>query len=372
MDTEKYYYGLNLDLETTKKDSSNIDCELPEKLPENPSLNTTNTSLLNKGSVSLLSKYVKIDDCPQTFTLTKHNDAITNSSLQVLEVKLLDINGDGSKISYNYSISFGNNNLNLGTKKDVYLGYEDSDKIFTNKLGSIITTQVTTLDSDTAGCSAKAYLIPNDNTGVPIKYSLNKCTANRTITFSYKNLPIFKIKQTYDNSGSSTTKSWTLYVCALSGTDFTYSKSFALFDTNSPMTFSVSTYGNQIQFIGFQLNQTTYVVIYTPDKKIIMNYQSTTIGTLLKNGNLIHLSGHDYLTQNKYKDLYLDNINFVNHWESNIGGGTLSTKSITFDKNIYVYIQQSQDFICMPNDTFNFSNIEASNHLGVYKLQTTS
>jgi len=79
MDTEKYYYGLNLDLETTKKDSSNIDCEFPGKLPENPSLNTTNTSLLNK--VSATSNYKKLVDCPKTFTLTKHNDAITDSSL---------------------------------------------------------------------------------------------------------------------------------------------------------------------------------------------------------------------------------------------------------------------------------------------------
>lgn len=188
MDTEKYYYGLNLDLETTKKDSSNIDCELPGKLPENPSLNTTNTSLLNK--VSATSNYKKLNNCPQTFTLTKHNDAITDSSLQVIEQELLQGN-----ISYNYSISFGNNTL--GTKKDVYLGYEDSDKIFTNKLGSIITTQVTTLDSDTAGCSAKAYLIPNDNIGAPIKFSLNKCTQDRLITFSYNETPIFQIQQTY-------------------------------------------------------------------------------------------------------------------------------------------------------------------------------
>lgn len=84
-----------------------------------------------------------------------------------------------------------------GTKKQVYLGYEDTNKIFTNKLGTIITTQVTTLDSDTAGCSAKAYLIQNDNTGAPIKFSLNTCTQDRLITFSYKNTPIFKIQQTY-------------------------------------------------------------------------------------------------------------------------------------------------------------------------------
>lgn len=366
MDTEKYYYGLNLDLETTKKDSSNIDCELPGKLPENPSLNTTNTSLLNKGSVSLSSEYKKLVDCPKTFTLTKHNDAIADTSLQVIEQQLLQGN-----IRYNYTISTGTNII-IGTKKDVYLGYEDTDKIFTNKLGTIITTQVTTLDSDTAGCSAKAYLRPNDNTGAPIKFSLNKCIKDRTITFSYKNLPIFQIKQTYDKS--STTKSWTIYVCKLWSTSFTYANTFALFDTNNPMSISSITYGNQIkQFIGFHNNQTTYVIMYTPDKKIIMNYQGQTIGTLLKNGNLKHLSGHDYLTQNEYKDLYLDNINSVNHWEqSSLGQGTLSTKTVILDMNIYVYINERDVFTCTPANTFNFNNTEDYNHLGVYKLQATT
>ena len=79
MDTEKYYYGLNLDLETTKKDSSNIDCELPGKLPENPSLNTTNTSLLNK--VSATNNYKKLGDCPKTFFISNHNAAIMDGTL---------------------------------------------------------------------------------------------------------------------------------------------------------------------------------------------------------------------------------------------------------------------------------------------------
>ena len=86
MDTEKYYYGLNFDLETTKKDSSNIDCKLPGKLPENPSLNTSNTSLLNKGSVSLSSTYTKLADCPQTFFISNHNDAIMDGTLYVIEL----------------------------------------------------------------------------------------------------------------------------------------------------------------------------------------------------------------------------------------------------------------------------------------------
>ena len=177
MKTEKYY---SLDLQTTKKDSSIIDCE-------NPSLNTTNTSLLNKASTT--SNYIKKDNCPQTFILKDHNDAITDSSLYIIEVESWSESGLHKNYYYNLS--------NYGTKKYIYLGYEDTNKIFTNKLGTIITTQVTTLDSDTAGCSAKAYLIPNDNTGAPIKFSLNKCTQDRLITFSYKNTPIFQIQQTY-------------------------------------------------------------------------------------------------------------------------------------------------------------------------------
>ena len=185
MNTEKYYYGL--DQETTNKDSSIIDCELPGYLPENPSLNTTNTSLLNKASAT--SSYKKLDNCPQTFILKDHNDAITDSSLLVIEYGY--DTGNGIVLMYEYRLEY------VGTKKQVYLGYEDTNKIFTNKLGTIITTQVTTLDSDTAGCSAKAYLIPNDNTGAPIKFSLNTCTQDRLITFSYKNTPIFRIQQTY-------------------------------------------------------------------------------------------------------------------------------------------------------------------------------
>ena len=184
MKTEKYY---SLDLQTTKKDSSIIDCEYPGSIPENPSLNTTNTSLLNKASET--SNYKKLNNCPQTFILEDHNDAITDSSLLVIEYGFETENG--IEIMYEYKLEYN------GNKKQVYLGYEDTNKIFTNKLGTIITTQVTTLDSDTAGCSAKAYLIPNDNTGAPIKFSLNTCTQDRLITFSYKNTPIFRIQQTY-------------------------------------------------------------------------------------------------------------------------------------------------------------------------------
>ena len=187
METEKYY-GLNEPDKTTMIDSSNIDYNIPGPSTENPSLNTTNTSILYKASAT--SNYIKRDNCPVTFTIKKHNDAIMDSSLCVIEIITTGESGDHKVYVYDLFYTYG-------TKKYIYLGYEDTNKIFTNKLSSVITTQVTTLDSDTAGCSAKAYLIPNDNTGAPIKFSLNTCTQDRLITFSYKNTPIFRIQQTY-------------------------------------------------------------------------------------------------------------------------------------------------------------------------------
>ena len=76
--------------------------------------------------------------------------------------------------------------------------------------------------------------------------------------------------------------------------------------------------------------------MYTPDGKIIMDNNRDTIGTLLKNGNLRYLSGHDYLKNDEYKDLYLVNISDVNHYEN----GTVSTKAVKLDMDIYVYIKQ--------------------------------
>lgn len=140
--------------------------------------------------------YKKLVDCTKEFKLTKHNDAITDSSLQVREIKS-SIDG---KITYSYSISTGTG-IMVGTPKDVYLGYEDTNKIFEGNLSSVMTEFRATLESDVTECSAK--LSRADTTGASIKYSLNKCTANRIITFSYNKLPIFSINQIYDTSGNS-------------------------------------------------------------------------------------------------------------------------------------------------------------------------
>lgn len=252
METEKYY-GLNEPDKTTMIDSSNIDYNIPGQTTENPLINNTTTT------ISPIKNYKKLVDCPKEFTLTKHNDEITDSSLQVIELKLLN-----NEVTYSYSISTGTN-IRLGTPKDVYLGYEDINKIFDGNLSSVMTAYNATLDSDVTGCSAK--LSRTDTTGALIKYSLNKCTADRIITFSYKNTPIFKINQTYDNSGSSTTKTYIIYVCSISGTNFNNHNGFALFDTNNPVSFSIPTYGNQIHdFRPYYRNQDIYVLAYTQKK----------------------------------------------------------------------------------------------------------
>ena len=73
METEKYY-GLNESDKTTTIDSSNIDYNIPVQTTENPLLNNTPI-------ISPTKNYKKLVDCPKEFTLTKHNDAITDSSL---------------------------------------------------------------------------------------------------------------------------------------------------------------------------------------------------------------------------------------------------------------------------------------------------
>lgn len=351
MDTEKYYYGLGLNQETTKKDSSNIDCKLPGILPENPSLNTTNTPLLNKASAT--SNYKKLDDCPKTFTLTKHNDAITDSSLQVIEQKLL--HGD---ISYNYTISTGTNII-IGTKKDVYLGYEDTDKIFTNKLGSIITAQVTTLDSDTAGCSAKAYLIPNDNTGALIKFSLNRCTKDRTITFSYNSLPIFQIKQSYYTGPTTQSLLYAVYAYGL--TNINTAKSFAWFMSGAPNSFSVS---NTRQYLLFtidtrdSINKSFLVFWYTNENYIFA--QDLPVSKIMS--ELTHYSGNDKLSN--YGSYYYTTFpKMANVYD--ISNPT--TRSVMLSDTVCLYKISGNTYTKV--DTVCFGSASKSYHLGCYEIK---
>ena len=103
METEKYY-GLNEPDKTTTIDSSNIDYNIPGQTTENPSLNTTNTSILYKASATSNYNYTKLSNCPQIFILDDHNDAITDSSLLVIEYGF--DTGNGIEIMYEYRLEY--------------------------------------------------------------------------------------------------------------------------------------------------------------------------------------------------------------------------------------------------------------------------
>lgn len=347
MDTEKYY-GLNLDLETTKKDSSNIDCELPGKLPENPSLNTTNTSLLNK--VSATSNYKKLNNCPQTFTLTKHNDAITDSSLQVIEQELLQGN-----ISYNYSISTGTN-LIIGTRKDVYLGYEDINKMFEGNLSSVMSVFRDTLDSDVTGCSAK--LSRNDTTGASIKYSLNKCTKDRIITFSYKNTPIFKINQTYYTAPTNPSLLYAVWVYGL--TNINSSNTFAWFMDGGPQSFSQSGMQTYLQFTiqADRINNNYLVFWYTNQMHAFAN--DLTVSNIMS--ELTHYSGNDKLSNygNYYYTAFLNSVNVYDIFKP-------TTKKATLLDTVCLYKISGTTYTKV--DTVCFGSTSESYHLGCYKMK---
>lgn len=354
MNTEKYYYGL--DLETTKKDSSIIDCEYPGPRPENPSLNTVNTSILNKASTT--SNYVKRDNCPATFTIKKHNDAIMDSSLYVIEILTLSENGY-YKV-YVYDLFYTG-----GTKKQIYLGYEDTNKIFTNKLQSIITTQVTTLDSDTAGCSAKAYLIPNDNTGAPIKFSLNKCTADRIITFSYKNTPIFKINQTYTQENMY----YTIYVWKINTPNGLGSFAFFQYNVSNPVSVSKnSNLYNKTLFYFNDISNTNQTALFCySDEGTSL---SSTVGGLINGGLIEHVQGHDYLISNKdnYAQLYINPVTDVNVFTDGTIDTDVTTTKATLDMTITIYSEKTNG-IYQTSDRIRFGNIDNTSHVGVYKIR---
>ena len=353
METEKYY-GLN-EPDKTTIDSSNIDYNIPGQTTENPSLNTTNTSILYKASAT--SNYKKLNNCPQTFILKDHNDAITDSSLLVIEYGF--DTGNGIEIMYEYRLEYN------GIKKQVYLGYEDTNKIFTNKLGTIITTQVTTLDSDTAGCSAKAYLIPNDNTGAPIKFSLNTCTANRIITFSYKNTPIFKINQTYTAENIY----YTIYLWEINAPSGLGTFAFFKYDDNNPVEYSKnSNLYDKTNFYSNDISNTqeTALFCYSDDPISL----SSTVSELMSRGFVEHVQGHDYLisNQNKYNQLYIKQVTDVNVFSGGTIATDVTTTKATLGMTISIY-QERTNGMYQTSDRIRFGNVDNTSHVGIYKIK---
>lgn len=355
METEKYY-GLNEHDKTTTIDSSNIDYNIPGQTTENPSLNTTNTSILYKASAT--SNYIKRDNCPVTFTIKKHNDAIMDSSLCVIEIITTGESGDHKDYVYDLFYTYG-------TKKQIYLGYEDTNKIFTNKLSSVITTQVTTLDSDTDGCSAKAYLIQNDNTGAPIKYSLNKCTANRIITFSYKNTPIFKINQTY----TAENMYYTIYLWEINTPGGLGTFAFFKYDDNNPVEYSKNS--NLYKKTNFYSNdisntQETALFCYSDDPISL----SSTVSELMSGGFVEHVQGHDYLisNQNKYNQLYIKQVTDVNVFSGGTIATDVTTTKATLGMTISIY-QERTNGMYQTSDRIGFGNVDNTSHVGIYKIK---
>lgn len=308
-----------------------------------------------------MSKYKRLDACPKTFLITYHNEAIDDAQLYVYEFPA------NNSTQYGYTL-YAQGNMS-GIRKDVYLGYEDANNIFEGKLSEAISNQGGNfqLDCNDDQCSGHFSFNGTDNTGAPIKFSLNTCTQDRLITFSYKNTPIFKIQQTYDK-----TKILTIYVCKLNALSIGDNTRYAFFNTRSPVLISTDKYEPYIQFKErYQTFISNNVLMYTEDKKV---REDTDIGTLLSTGRLTHLSGHDYLTQDKYNNLQLaniSNITQIHHFEeSGTGSGVLTTVVATIDMNIYVYAKiDNNAYQYMPGNTVNFSDTESTNHLGVYKLQ---
>lgn len=139
-----------------------------------------------------MSNYKKLANCPKTFLITYHNEAIDDSQLYVYEYPANNSTG------YSYSLyALG---IPPGIRKDVYLGYEDVNNIFEGKLSEAISNYGGNfqLDCNDDQCSGHfSFSGTDETTGAEIRFSLNTCTQDRLITFSYKNTPIFQIQQTY-------------------------------------------------------------------------------------------------------------------------------------------------------------------------------
>ena len=305
----------------------------------------------------IMSNYKKQGNCPQTFILDDHNDAITDSSLYV--IKYQSWAEDGLKTFYTYYL-----NAN-GEKIYIYLGYEDTNKIFTNKLSSVITTQVTTLDSDTAGCSAKAYLIPNDNTGAPIKFSLNKCTADRIITFSYKNTPIFKINQTY----TAENMYYTIYLWEINTPGGLGTFAFFKYDDNNPVEYSKnSNLYKKTKFYTNDISNTNQTALFCySDENISI---SSTVGALIRGGLVEYVQGHDYLisNQNKYNQLYIKQVTDVNVFSGDTIATDVTTTKATLGMTISIY-QERTNGMYQTSDRIIFGNVDNTSHVGIYKIK---
>ena len=302
----------------------------------------------------IMSKYKRLDACPKTFLIKYHNEAIDDAQLYVYEYSA------NNSTEYGYTL-YAQGNM-PGIRKDVYLGYEDANNIFEGKLSEAISNQGGNfqLDCNDDQCSGHfSFSGTDETTGAPIKFSLNTCTQDRLITFSYKNTPIFRIQQAYNKGIIYVFESFVLKD----------STTFAYFNTNTPS--SIPTDHPQAIYIWsyswHESIESSQVMMYTEYEYTDFN-EDTPIGELLNTGKLTHLFGHDYLTYDKYKNFKL--INFYNQSVDHFEDDVIKKDKITLNMNIYVYTKNDDIYQYQPECTFNFGNTENSKHLGVYRLTT--
>lgn len=303
-----------------------------------------------------MATYQKLNDCPQTFTILQHNDAIDSSVLTVLKNEVLSIDpSQETAYVYNYQLD----SKLIGTRMSVYIGFEDD----TGKFEGNNTEGLKILDSDTSNCQATAqlisYVIGSDGyrTASLIKFSLNKCTADRTITFSYNSLPIFKIKQNYYTAPSKLSLLYAVYLYGLRNVNA--NNLFAWFTSDAPSSFTENGTFKYIQFTVGDFSDTTddYLMFWYSDNMKIFA-QDLTVSKIL--GNLTHYSGNDKLSN--YGNYYYETMNkIVNVYNTS----KPTTKIITLSDTVCLYKVYNKTYTKV--DEVCFCSTTASYHLGCYK-----
>ena len=299
--------------------------------------------------------FKKLEDCPQTFNITKTNSAIDNSILFVNESTILDINGDVTKYTYIYN----QDGFTSGTKRYVYLGFKDSNDKFT---GNYKENEIV-FDTDTTGCSAKSTLYTsivtdNKNTGGLITYSLNRCTEDRIITFNYNSIPIFKINQKYYTAPKEHAYVYAIYI-----NNYTANSTYAWVGGDLP---NLITYSKENTLLSFQPSLT--------DGNYVFFYYTKSAGTFAIGlkvsqilNHLTHVEGNDELSG--YGNYYYTSIpTSINSWNTvTLTSGTIST-SITSPIGLY---KQSGGNSYVKVATITISETSEYYHLGKYEQDVT-
>ena len=308
----------------------------------------------------IMSKYKRLDACPKTFLIKYHNEAIDDAQLYVYEYSA------NNSTEYGYTL-YAQGNM-PGIRKDVYLGYEDANNIFEGKLSEAISNQGGNfqLDCNDDQCSGHfSFSGTDETTGAPIKYSLNKCTANRIITFSYKNKPIFKINQIYTAEDIY----YTIYLWEINAPGGLGTFAFFKYDDNNPVEYSKnSNLFNKTMLYSSDISNTyqTALFCYSDDPILL----SSTVSELISGGFVEHVQGHDYLisNQNKYNQLYIKQVTDVNVFSGGTIATDVTTTKATLGMTISIY-QERTNGMYQTSDRIRFGNVDNTSHVGIYKIK---